>query len=207
MHTFLDNFHHGGKYSSQIASHQVELRREENFTDQKYLTISSLQTDYLNLDISSGFGRNSERANTVHTKWNFCGGVNHSQKNVSKGSDTKRKNLERVVIRSTDKRNGCLENILDVDLKITSLQNVQIHQRKMINGEIKYVLMKKVILHAETVRITMNKKCMHIWHVCLVMTNILVEILVTVRNWPIGFWIMGQCATWHQRFHILFQVR
>ena len=33
MHTFLDNFHQGGKYSSQIASHQAEHRREEKFTD------------------------------------------------------------------------------------------------------------------------------------------------------------------------------
>ena len=31
MHTFLDNFHKGGKYSAQIASHQAELRKEENF--------------------------------------------------------------------------------------------------------------------------------------------------------------------------------
>ena len=30
MHIFLDNFHQGGKYSSQIASHQAELRREVN---------------------------------------------------------------------------------------------------------------------------------------------------------------------------------
>ena len=30
MHTFLDNFHQGGKYSAQIASHQAELTREEN---------------------------------------------------------------------------------------------------------------------------------------------------------------------------------
>ena len=30
MHTFLDNFQQGGKYSAQIASHQAELRREEN---------------------------------------------------------------------------------------------------------------------------------------------------------------------------------
>ena len=35
MHTFLDNFHQGGKYSDQIAIHQTELRREENFTGQK----------------------------------------------------------------------------------------------------------------------------------------------------------------------------
>ena len=41
IHTFMDNFHQGGKYSAQIASHQEELRREEKFTDQKYLSISS----------------------------------------------------------------------------------------------------------------------------------------------------------------------
>ena len=54
IHTFLDNFHQGGRYSAQIASDQAELRRDEKFTDQKYLSISSLQTDYLNLDSISG---------------------------------------------------------------------------------------------------------------------------------------------------------
>ena len=39
MHTFLDNFHQGGKYSAQIASHQAELSREEKFTNQKSLNI------------------------------------------------------------------------------------------------------------------------------------------------------------------------
>ena len=68
MHIFLDNFHQGGKYSAHIASHQAELRREETFTDQKSLNISSLQTDYLNLDSSSGSGRNSERAHAVQEK-------------------------------------------------------------------------------------------------------------------------------------------
>ena len=42
MHTFLDNFHQSGKYSAQIANHQAELRREETFTDQKSLNITSL---------------------------------------------------------------------------------------------------------------------------------------------------------------------
>ena len=42
MHTFLDNFHQSRKYSAQIASHQAEFRREEKFTDQKSLNISSL---------------------------------------------------------------------------------------------------------------------------------------------------------------------
>ena len=78
MHTFLDNFHQGRKYYAQIASHQAELGREEKFTDQKSLNISSLQTDYLNLDSSSDFEENSERANIVQTKCTFCGGANHS---------------------------------------------------------------------------------------------------------------------------------
>ena len=79
MHTFLDHFRQGGKYSSQIASHQAELRREKKITDQKSLIISSLQTDYLNLDISSsGSSRHSERAHSVQTKCNSFGGTNHS---------------------------------------------------------------------------------------------------------------------------------
>ena len=78
MHTFMDNFHQGGKCSDQIAIQQAELRREEKFTDQKSLNISSLQTDYLNFDSSSCFGRNSDKANTVKKKCTFCGGTNHS---------------------------------------------------------------------------------------------------------------------------------
>ena len=79
MHIFLDNFHQGGKYSAQIASHQAELRREERFTDEKSLNISSLQTDCLNFDSSSsGSSRNIERAQSVQAKFTFCEGNNHS---------------------------------------------------------------------------------------------------------------------------------
>ena len=78
MNTFLDNFEEGGKYPAQIASHQSELRRDEKCTNQKSLNISSLQTDYLNLDSSSVFDRDSERAHAVQTECTFCGGVNHS---------------------------------------------------------------------------------------------------------------------------------
>ena len=87
MHTFLNQFHQGGRYSSQIARHWTELMREEKFTGQKYLLILSLQTYYLNLESSSVFGRNIERANTVQKKCNFGGGVKHSAKNVSKGPE------------------------------------------------------------------------------------------------------------------------
>ena len=45
MQIFLDKFHQGGRYSAQIVSHHVELRREEKISDQKSLSISSLQTD------------------------------------------------------------------------------------------------------------------------------------------------------------------
>ena len=117
MHTFLDNFHRGGKYSARIASHQAELRREETFTDQKSLNISSLQTNYRNLDSRSGFGRNSERAHTIQTKCTVCGGTNHSAENVSKGSDRKRKKIVRLLIWTTDEHNALLGNVLDVDLK------------------------------------------------------------------------------------------
>ena len=81
MHTFLDKFHQGGRYSAQIASHQADLRREEIFTDQKSLNSLSLQTDDLNLDSSSGYIRNSERAHDVQTKCICCGGNNnHAEK-------------------------------------------------------------------------------------------------------------------------------
>ena len=68
MHIFLDDFHQGRKYSTQISRHQEYLRREENFTDQKYSSILSPQTGYLNLYSSSCCGRNIERANIFHTK-------------------------------------------------------------------------------------------------------------------------------------------
>ena len=61
-----------------MASHQAELRRKERFTHQKSLNISSLQTDYLNMDSRSGFGRNSESAHAVQTKCTFYGGTNNS---------------------------------------------------------------------------------------------------------------------------------
>ena len=78
MHTFLDNFQQSRKYSSQLASHQAELRREEKYPDQKCLNISSSQTEYLNLDSSiSGYSKHNEKANSVQTKCTYCGLSNH----------------------------------------------------------------------------------------------------------------------------------
>ena len=115
----MDNFHQSGIYSVQLASHQAELRREETYPDQKCLNISSLQTDYLNLDNSvSRSSRHNERAHFVQTKCTLCGLDNHSADNVSNGSDRKRKKLARLVFHLTGIRNVRIGNVMDVDLKI-----------------------------------------------------------------------------------------
>ena len=69
----------------------------------------------------------------------------------------------------------------DVYLKITWLQNIQSHQKIMRNGEIKYVIMKKLILHATPAIITVTKRYMHLWHVCLSMMNVQVKVMVRFR--------------------------
>ena len=78
MHILLDNFHQCGKYTAQIAIHLAELRREGNFTDQKYLSITSIQTDYLNIDSSSSSGKKQWESKYCSEKGNFCGGAKHS---------------------------------------------------------------------------------------------------------------------------------
>ena len=79
MHTFQDNFHKSGKYSAQLASHQAELRREEKYPDQKCLNISSLQTEYLNIESSqSGSSKHNEKANSAKAKCTYFGLTNHS---------------------------------------------------------------------------------------------------------------------------------
>ena len=127
------------------------------------------------------------------------------QKNVSIGLKNKRRNLAQLMFHLTKIRNVRLGNALDVDLKITWSQNVPSHQNIIRIGEIKYVLNKEVILHATMTKIAMTIKYTHLWHKCIVMTNAKVESTVIVRNWPIGFGIWDQCATWHEKFRNSFQ--
>ena len=56
------------KCSANIANHQAELIIEEKFTDQKPLSITSIHTNYINLDTSSGSGINNGKANHVFGK-------------------------------------------------------------------------------------------------------------------------------------------
>ena len=167
MHTFLDNFHQGGKYSAHIAIHQVELRREETFTDQKSLNISSLQTDYLNLDISPGFGRNSEIENNVQTKCTFCEGTNHSAEKCFKSirqekeKDLAAVDLDNKLTEQTPRkcfRCGYEDHLI---AKCPKQPKDNKKQRKQVS------LMKKLIVHTTTAKITATKIYMHLWHTCL----------------------------------------
>ena len=98
----MDNFHQCGKYSTQIAIHQAELRIKENMSDQKYLSISSLQTDYVNLDRRSGCGKNSEREDIIQTKFTFCGSANHSAEKCFKRVRKEKKKV--CAARNSDNR-------------------------------------------------------------------------------------------------------
>ena len=86
------------------------------------------------------------------------------------------------MLRTIDKRKVRPRNALDVDLKITLLQNVQIRQKITRKVERKFLFMKKLMVHATTAKITATKRYMHLWHVCLAMMNVQVKIIVTVRN-------------------------
>ena len=55
------------------------MRREEKYPDQKCLNISSLQTEYLNLDSSqSGSSKHNEKAKSTKAKCTYCELSNHS---------------------------------------------------------------------------------------------------------------------------------
>ena len=87
----MDNFLQGGKYSTQIDSYPAEFRRERKLTDQKSLSIPSLQTNNLNIDSSSGCSKKSEREHIFHTNCTLCGGANNSAEKHPKGSEREKK--------------------------------------------------------------------------------------------------------------------
>ena len=125
MHTFMDNFQQSGKYSAQLGRHQAELRREEQYPDQKCLNISSLQTEYLNLDSSqSGSRKHNEKAHSAKANCTYCGLSNHS---VEKCFIKTRKEKEKARSVGTLSRKiqiVQIRNALDADSKIILLQNV-----------------------------------------------------------------------------------
>ena len=94
------------------------MRREKTFTDQKSLNISSIQPDYINLDSSSGFVNNNERAHDFQTKFTFCGSNNQSAEKYFKRIRKKKENLALLMLHPIDKWNVRFGNALHVDLNI-----------------------------------------------------------------------------------------
>ena len=128
MHTFLDNFHQSRKYLAQLASHQAFLRREKKDPDQKCLNVSSLQTEYLNLDSSiSGSSKHNEKANSAKAKCTYCGISNHSVGGCFKNIRKEKEKARSAGTSSKQIQIVQLVNALDADLKIILSQNVPNH--------------------------------------------------------------------------------
>ena len=77
IHSFLDILYQCEKYSDKIPSRQAPLRREEKSIDQKPLSISDLQTHYLNSENSV---RNIERSNFDQLMCSHCEGSHPTEK-------------------------------------------------------------------------------------------------------------------------------
>ena len=91
-----------------------------------------------------------------------------------------------MVIHTNEGMNVHPTNVLDADLNITSFLNISNHLKISRKYESKSVSVKGVIVHrtnnARTVIMIRIKGYMHLWHACLIMTKVLVEILATVRH-------------------------
>ena len=137
------------------------MRREETFTDKKSLNISSLKTDYLNIDSSSGFDRDSERAHDVQTECTFCGGVNRSAEQCFKFL-RKEKEKARAVDVSYNRQ---MERTPRKCFRCGSEDHMIAKFPKQV------CFNEKLIMHATTAKIIVTVGYMHIWHKCLAMKN------------------------------------
>ena len=84
------------------------------------LDISSLQTEYLNLDNSnSGYSKHNEKANSAKTKCTYCGLSNHSVEKCF-NNIRKEKQKARSAGTSSNKKIRIVQhkNVLDTDLNI-----------------------------------------------------------------------------------------
>ena len=100
------------------------------YPDQKCLNISSIQTEYLNLDSSqSGSSKNNEKANSAKAKCTFCGLTNHSVQKCFKNIRKDKEKSRLLVLCQTKIQIVQLGNALDADPKIILSQNVQIQPR------------------------------------------------------------------------------
>ena len=151
-------------------------KRRKKITDQKYLSITSLQTDYLNLDTISGYGRNNERAKLVQTNCTFCGGTKHSAEKFYKRI-RKDKEKSRAADDSDRQRTGCTTHKCFRYVSLYHLiskypkppkYNKKRQQNVRFNERGSHEKQKKT----RTVMMITIKRYRHIWNICLVMKNI-----------------------------------
>ena len=119
---------------------------------------------------------------TLLKKCTFCGGANHSTEKCFRRT-RKEKEKPRAAGDSGNRRTEqtprkCFRCGYEDHLiaPFTKPQKENEKSQKQVHFN------EKVIMHATTAKITVTKKYMHLWHACLVMTNVLLEIFVTVHN-------------------------
>ena len=126
------------------------------------MNISSLKTDYLNLYSGSCFGKNSERAYAVQKKCTFCEGTNHyAEKCFKRIRNEKEKSRAVDVsdnIRTEHRPRKCFR-FRSEDHMIAKFPKPP---KILKNGEGKYVLLKKLIVHTTTAKTTVTKIHMHL---------------------------------------------
>ena len=137
------------------------MRREEKLTDKKSLKISSLQNDYLNIDSSSGFGRDSDREHADQTECTFCGGDNNSADQCFKRIGKEKEKARAVDVSS----NRQMERTPRKCVRCESEDHMIAKCPKQV------CLNKKIIMHATTEKMIVTARYMHIWHECLATTN------------------------------------
>ena len=110
------------------------------------MNISSLHTDYLNLDNSSGFGRNSDRAHDVQTNCTFCRGNNHSAEKKFKRIRKEKEKARAVDVSSNRHTERPPWKYFICGYEDHIISKFTKPPKKRTDGEGKYVLMKNVIL-------------------------------------------------------------
>ena len=93
MHKFLDNLHQVFKIFCSNSQPPGRVKEKNVFTDQKYLSISSLQTNYLNLGSSPGFGKIVKEKTLFRKSAPFVEVLITLRKILSKRSDRKKENF------------------------------------------------------------------------------------------------------------------
>ena len=109
--------------------------------------MSSLQTEYLNLDNrNSGSSKQKEKKDSANIKCTYCGLSNHSVEKCFKKIRQEKEKARSAGTSSKKIRIVQLGNALDADLKIILSQNFPIHLKRVRKDASLTNLRKKAIV-------------------------------------------------------------